>query len=218
MTGFCTRSWWIPWHFLSFLIEILENRCLRLGRRKEEETRLHCLSNCLSSLTAAITLSIMSCGISFGFAICASVQLRLLFMTSLGPDACLQWNPQKLGNFKLHANAELLPNKRHRQFCLLTAWFLRILSDNEGHLVVCRLLCSHLPHDLLLLVVKTGGGKTGLFYGCIRTPSTCIKRSRLYVSSPKAEISAKSCYNCLYPTKGLKEEIVSFRHFLMALI
>ena len=110
------------------------------------------------------------------------------------------------------------PLKDTTNFCLLTAWFLRILSDSEGHLVVCRLFGPHLPHDLLLLVVKTGDGKTGLFYGCIRTPSTCIKRSWLYMSSPKAEISVKFCYNCLYPTKGLKEEMVSFRHFLMALI
>ena len=67
-TGFWTRNWWIPWQFSSFVIEILENRCLRLGRRKEEETRLHCLSNCVSSPTAAITLSMMSCGISIDFA------------------------------------------------------------------------------------------------------------------------------------------------------
>ena len=83
MTGFWTRSWWILWQSLSFVIEISENRYLRLGKRKEEETRLHCLSDCVSYLTAAITLSMMSCGISIDFAICELVQLRLLFMTRI---------------------------------------------------------------------------------------------------------------------------------------
>ena len=36
----------------------------------------------------------------------------------------------------------------------------------------------------------------------IYTPSTCIKRFRLYVSSPQAEISAKSCYNCCISNQG----------------
>ena len=45
---------------------ILENSCLRLGRRNEEETSAHCLSTHVSSPTAAITLltRMMSCGIS----------------------------------------------------------------------------------------------------------------------------------------------------------
>ena len=64
MTGFWTRNWWIPWQVLSLLREILENSCLRLERRNEEETRAHCLSRCLSSPTAAMTFSMMSCGIS----------------------------------------------------------------------------------------------------------------------------------------------------------
>ena len=44
---------------------------------REEETRLHCLSNCVSSPTAAITLSMMSCGISIDFAIRASVTAKI---------------------------------------------------------------------------------------------------------------------------------------------
>ena len=69
-TGFWTRSWWIPWQVWLFLMVILENSFLRLGRRKEEETREHCLSKPLSP-TSAITQSMMSCGISSDFAMCA---------------------------------------------------------------------------------------------------------------------------------------------------
>ena len=76
MTGFWTRSWWIPWQISSLLRVILENRRLRLGRRNEEETRLHCLSKSVSSSTAAITLSMMSCGMSIDFAICAKMAWR----------------------------------------------------------------------------------------------------------------------------------------------
>ena len=64
MTGFWMRNWWIAWQAWSFLRIILENSCLRLGRRNEEETRAHFLSKRLSLPTAAIILSMMSCGIS----------------------------------------------------------------------------------------------------------------------------------------------------------
>ena len=41
-TGFWMRNWWIPWQDLSHLRVMLENSCLRLGRRNEEDTRAHC--------------------------------------------------------------------------------------------------------------------------------------------------------------------------------
>ena len=78
ITGFWTRTWWISWQVWSLLRVILENSCLRLGRRNEEETSAHCLSKCVSSPTAAITLSMISCGISIAFAICAFVVLGWL--------------------------------------------------------------------------------------------------------------------------------------------
>ena len=57
---------------LALVREILENSCLRLGRRNEEETKQHCLSKCVSLPTSVIILSMMSCGISTDFAICAT--------------------------------------------------------------------------------------------------------------------------------------------------
>ena len=80
MTGFWTNNWWIPLQ-VSWLIVILENSCLRLGRRNEEETRLHCLSKFVSSPTAAITLSMISCRISIEFAL---VRLRVRSETAGG--------------------------------------------------------------------------------------------------------------------------------------
>ena len=68
MVGFWASNWWIPRQVSSFLRVILENSCLRLGRRNEEETRAHCLSEKVSSPSAAITLSMISCGISSDFA------------------------------------------------------------------------------------------------------------------------------------------------------
>ena len=72
MKGFWTRSWLIPWQVWSLLRVVLENSCLWAGRRNEEETRVHCLSKCVSSPTASITMSMMSCGLrmSIDFAIC----------------------------------------------------------------------------------------------------------------------------------------------------
>ena len=67
---FSTKTWWILWQFWSLLREILEKSCLRLGRRNEKETRLHCLSEHLSSPTAPINLSMMSCRISIDFVMC----------------------------------------------------------------------------------------------------------------------------------------------------
>ena len=68
-TGFWMRNWWIPWQVSSLPRVILENRCLRLGWRNEEETRLHCLRKSVSSPPAAITLSMISCGSSTDFVI-----------------------------------------------------------------------------------------------------------------------------------------------------
>ena len=71
MSGFWRKNWWSLWQVWSLLRVILENSFLRLGRRNEEETRAHCLSKWVSSPTATIILSMMSCGISTDFAICA---------------------------------------------------------------------------------------------------------------------------------------------------
>ena len=107
------------------------------------------------------------------------------------------------------------------------------LSNNDGHQLVRRLLRPRLPHDLhdyiieslckaidgvhVLLVVKTGGGKTGLFYGYILLlhalkdlGSMCPPLKRKFPQNPVIIV--------VYPTKGLEEEMVSFSHFLMALI
>ena len=65
-----------PGKFVRFLRVILENSFLGLGRRNEEETRAHFLNKRASSPTAAITLSIISCGISTDFTIRALGQLR----------------------------------------------------------------------------------------------------------------------------------------------
>ena len=98
------------------------------------------------------------------------------------------------------------------------------LSNSEGHtLAQWELLCSHLPHDVhdyileaickavdgihVLLMVKTGGGKTGLFYGYalllqalreLETPCPFLKRT----------LSSDPVLIAVYPTKGLKEEMV----------
>ena len=101
------------------------------------------------------------------------------------------------------------------------------LSNSDGHLLVRRLLRPRLPHDLhdyiieglckavdgvhVLLVVKTGGGKTGLFYGyilllhaLIDLGSSCPPLKRKFPQNPVIIV--------VYPTKGLEEEMVSFRH------
>ena len=97
------------------------------------------------------------------------------------------------------------------------------LSNSEGHALARQLLRSRLPHDLhdyileaickavdgihVLLVVKTGGGKTGLFYGYalllqalreLETPCPLLKRT--FPSDP--------VLIAVYPTKGLEEEMV----------
>ena len=64
MTGFWTRNLWISSQDWSFSRVTLENSNLRIGWRNEEETREHRLSKSVSSSpTAAITLSMISCGI-----------------------------------------------------------------------------------------------------------------------------------------------------------
>ena len=99
------------------------------------------------------------------------------------------------------------------------------LSNNDGHQLVRRLLRPRLPHDLhdyiieglckavdgvhVLLVLKTGGGKTGLFYGYIlllhalkNLGSSCPPLKRKFAPNPVIIV--------VYPTKGLEEEMVSF--------
>ena len=100
------------------------------------------------------------------------------------------------------------------------------LSNNDGHLLVRRLLRPHLLHDLydyiieglckavdgvhVLLVVKTGGGKTGLFYGYILLLHALRD---LGPSCPplKQKFSQNPVIIVVYPTKGLEEEMVRFR-------
>ena len=97
------------------------------------------------------------------------------------------------------------------------------LSNSEGHTLAWELLHSHLRHDLhdyileaickavdgihVLLMVKTGGGKTSLFYGYalllqalreLETPCPFLKRT-----SPSDPVLI-----AVYPTKGLEEEMV----------
>ena len=72
------------------------------------------------------------------------------------------------------------------------------LSNDDGKLLVRQLLRPRLPHDLhdyiieglckavdgvhVLLVVKTGSGKTGLFYGYILIIHA-LKKIRFFVST-----------------------------------
>jgi len=62
---------------------ILENRCLRLGRRNEEDTRAQFLSKCPSSPTASIILSMMSCGTATEFAIVMCKEVWQLWLMLL---------------------------------------------------------------------------------------------------------------------------------------
>ena len=99
MTEFSTRKWWIPWQDWSLLRVILEKRCLRLGKRNEEDTRVHCLSKRVSSPTAAITLSMMSCGISIDFSILVCVETRVVCFLSNGSvwtSTRVQWKRDTL--------------------------------------------------------------------------------------------------------------------------
>ena len=97
------------------------------------------------------------------------------------------------------------------------------LSTPEGLLLARELLRPQLPHDIhdhilegickaldglnVLAVMKTGGGKTGYFYGYIlllralqqlSPPCSLLKRS--YPRNPVMVI--------VFPTKGLEEEMV----------
>jgi hypothetical protein len=99
------------------------------------------------------------------------------------------------------------------------------LSNNDGHALARRLLRPCLPHDLhdyiieglckavdgvhVLLVVKTGGGKIGLFYGYILLihalrdlGSSCPLLKRKFHKNPVIIV--------VHPTKGLEEEVVCF--------
>jgi hypothetical protein len=97
------------------------------------------------------------------------------------------------------------------------------LSTPEGLILARELLRPQLPHDIhdhilegickaldgfhVLAVIKTGGGKTGYFYGYIlllralqqlSPPSSLLKRN--YPQNPVMVI--------VFPTKGLEEEMV----------
>ena len=93
MTGFWAKNWWIPWQFWSLLRVILENSCLRLGRRNEEETRASFLSKRASSPTTAITLSIISCGISTDFTMRA---MRWVFWSVYYAQSWCTFKPRDL--------------------------------------------------------------------------------------------------------------------------
>ena len=93
------------------------------------------------------------------------------------------------------------------------------LSFGPGLVLACRLLRPCLPHDLcdyiaksvdevhVLLVVKTGCWKTGLFWGY------CLDISIDPGSLSALPSSGNFCYNVVvYPTKRLKKEMVSSRH------
>ena len=156
---------------------------------------------------------------------------------SLGSDAWVFWgNPQKLGKFKLHANAVQLPKIRClNSRSLFTYPSYRVLmpdglSNSDGDLLVRRLLRPRLPHDLHdyiieglckaddgvhVFVVKTGGGKTGLFYGYILLlhalkdlGSSCPPLKRKFPLNPVIIV--------VYPTKGLEERLVMCRLGLKA--
>jgi hypothetical protein len=98
------------------------------------------------------------------------------------------------------------------------------LDNPEGHVLARRLLRPCLPHDLhdyileglckavdgihTLLIVRTGGRKTGIFYGYIM-----LLRALRELESPcsllKREIPQNPVLVVVYPTKGLEEEMVS---------
>ena len=99
------------------------------------------------------------------------------------------------------------------------------LSNNDGHQLIRRLLRPRLPHDLrnyiieglckvvdgvhVLLVLKTGGGKMGLFYGYILLLHA-LKNLGSLCPPLKWKFSPNPVIIVVYPTKGLEEEMVSF--------
>ena len=99
------------------------------------------------------------------------------------------------------------------------------LSNNDGHELVRRLLRPRLPHDLhdyiieglckavdgvhVLLVLKTGSRKAGLFYGYIHLLHA-IKNLGSSCPSLKQKFAPNPVIIVVYPTKGLEEEMVSF--------
>ena len=101
------------------------------------------------------------------------------------------------------------------------------LSTPEGMRFAHKLLRPRLPHDIhdyilegickaidgshVLAVIKTGGGKTGYFYGymlllkalqVLPCPMSYLKRPH-----PKNPVMV-----LVFPTKGLQEEMVIIRH------
>lgn len=104
------------------------------------------------------------------------------------------------------------------------------LSNPEGHALARQLLRPRLPHDLhdyifegickavdgihALLVVRTGGGKTGLFYGYLLLLHA-LKELDTSCSLLKREFPQNPVVVVVYPTKGLEEEMVSTTHPLL---
>ena len=67
--------------------------------------------------------------------------------------------------------------------------------------------------------MKTGGRKTGLFYGYVLLLHALKVKDLGSMCPPlKQKFPQNPVIIVVYPTKGLKEEMVSFSHFLMALI
>jgi hypothetical protein len=95
------------------------------------------------------------------------------------------------------------------------------LSNPDGQKLARELLRPFLTHDIhdyilegickavdgvhVLLIVKTGGGKTGLFYGYIML----LKELSKLESGKKRGIPENPVLIVVYPTKGLEEEMVS---------
>ena len=148
MIGFSARNWWIPWQVLSFVMVILENSCLRLGRRNEEKTRAHCLSERVSSPTAAITLSMISCGISSDFAMDDSEKQQKLHVSrSHDPSStglCNNFSKQiaTLRLFEAHWSRRMIEyGPPHlRSWLWEAAWVLVF-----GHSALQKIQCSKHP-------------------------------------------------------------------------
>ena len=87
-------EWWSSHNFSRFRWKFW--RILRVGRRNEEETTRNFLSKPSSSPTAAITLLMMSCGISIAFGRVWKLVDRIAGFHASAPrtpaSACKQWN------------------------------------------------------------------------------------------------------------------------------
>ena len=103
------------------------------------------------------------------------------------------------------------------------------LSTPEGLQLARQLLRPQLPHDIhdyvlegickavdgthVLAVTRTGGGKTGYFYGYLlllralqKMTPPCQLMKRTYPANPAVVV--------VYPTKGLEEEMVRYLFLL----